>query len=271
MFGKEQKQILAAMGYTITSNLKDLGDFEFPAVVQERAQAELGCSDVEFEAVKLNLLNYFAVVKDEKSVEMIDEKADVLWHTLLLDTKAYMELCSEYIGFYVHHNPYTKKKEVSSNAKSVLQDCYVASRKRHPNLNKKYDSYVDRYRNDDDTMNWLLFYAIVSCSSCSAEAAESTCGGEVMTDSIAIPEKDSEPETSVSRCGSLGESSISSCTSSDTDDSTTSKSTCSSAPASSCSSSSDSGSSSYKSSCSSSSSSSCSSSSSSSCGSSCGS
>ena len=245
-----------SMGYTVTpeSQLKDLGDFEFPEVVKQRTQEELKCSDEELEAVTISLLNYFAVVKDEANVEMVDEKADVLWHTLLLDTKAYMDLCSNYVGFYVHHNPYVSKKAVSTKAKDSLVVNYETSRARHPRLNRRYSNYVDRHSDDDTLMNLMFFYMIASCSNCTSstdEVAESICT--------------SSPESTYDSVDRFNDTLIDTTPAPEPEPS---RSSCGSAPSSSCSSSSCSSS---KSSCSSSSSSSCSSSSSSSCGSSCGS
>lgn len=190
---------------------------------------------------------------------MVDEKADVLWHTLLLDTKAYMDLCSNYIGFYVHHNPYVSKKTVSSSAKDTLVTNYEKSRARHPRLNQRYTHYVDRNRDDDTLMNLMFFYMIASCSSCTSstnEVAETYDSVDRFNDTP-VYESAVERDLPTYEAPAVEP------------DPEPTKSSCSSAPSSSCSSSSCSSSS--KSSCSSSSSSSCSSSSSSSCGSSCGS
>lgn len=99
------------MGYKPGLTIKSVSLYKFPDVVLERAQKNLNISDSEMELVTLSLLCYFNAVKySPNGVEMTDKPADELWHTFLLDTKAYMNFCATYIGFYVHHNPYLSTK-----------------------------------------------------------------------------------------------------------------------------------------------------------------
>lgn len=114
MFTNKAAFRLKQMGFNHKAEIKSVSLYKFPDVVLERAKKVIGCNDEEFELVKLSLLGFFNAVKyTEGLVEMTDKDADELWHVFLLDTRAYMEFCAEYIGFYLHHSPYISEKQLS--------------------------------------------------------------------------------------------------------------------------------------------------------------
>ena len=208
---KAEKVILADMGFTVHANLKPIHEFEFPEVVIARTKTAIGDTDIEL--VKIGFFDYFYAVQEHGKLEMTNPKVDELWHQLILDTKAYMKFCSEYVGFYVHHNPYVDKKELSSSKTTELNTKISSSISK----NTRYSSYRDRYvdRDDDDVRDLMTYAAILS--SCSSE------------DTIPSFTVTTAPST-VSSC-----SSCSSCRSSSTC-SSSSSSSCSSGSSSSCSS-----------------------------------
>ena len=232
MFGSKEKKILADMGYNVTSNSKSLADYTFPEVVVTRTKDELKMEDISLQEIAL--LDYFQAVKMGYDMEMTNKEADVLWHVFLLDTKAYMAFCANYIGFYIHHNPYVGEKTLSSTDVSVLQTRIEKSVASDTHYERRRQDTINRH-SDDDVATFLPLYMVAaSCGTTPVSSSESNSGSSLTDSSTSL------------------------------NDSFSSRSSCSTPSSSSCSSSS---SSSSSSSCSSSSSSS----SSSSCGSSCGS
>jgi len=161
LFGGEEKAILKAMGYTPIKEIISLQGFSFPQVVSERAQRELGCTDDQMELVEIALLDYFLEVKLSRNVPMVDKNADILWHTFLLDTKAYMRFCSMHIGFYVHHVPYSDDMEINAHDKYDEEDRLDRIQRVDPlYFYGRRKRAVDKSENDD-LHTFLPMYALI--------------------------------------------------------------------------------------------------------------
>lgn len=111
---------------------KNLYLYEFPTVVKKRVMEEQNWDESKFLRAELYLKDFFQVIKNKKEardfenlVEMVDDEADELWHTFLLDTKAYKDFCDEYIGSFLHHVPYIERKEVDIKALKKVYKKYL--------------------------------------------------------------------------------------------------------------------------------------------------
>ena len=226
---KQQDQVLKHLQYTISENLKDIGDYQFPEVVLQRAKKELGCTDEELEIIQTSLLHYFLVVKEHKQVEMMDKKADILWHTFLLDTKAYMKFCSQYVGFYVHHNPYIDERVLSQTEINYITGLYKVTLENNVDFRTKRFSKMKQYStslknnnssDNNDMSNVLIYWLLWNEMFDSSEAIASSDGTDVQgiestpdntenynnTDSISNDSSSYDSGSSCSSCSSCSSS-----------------------------------------------------------------
>lgn len=211
LFGGSEKKILGAMGYDVDKGLKSLKDFQFPAVVIKRTQDLLGCSAEEMKVVEIALLDYFLTVKSHGSIDMIDKKADELWHIFLLDTVSYMKFCSNYIGFYIHHKPYINDKSISVSEQIILANKYETASK----TDYEYHSYRNNIvRNSDRSLLevYLPLYIVLSDHNVRVEEKAQQLIDESSTSDTTPVYADSYPSATKSSCGSSCSSS-SSCSS----------------------------------------------------------
>jgi hypothetical protein len=82
----------------------------------------------------------------EKTTMVVPTKlADSLWHAHILHTRAYMDMCSEIFGYYLHHNPGLKEGstpfEVAVKHTKRLHD-FVHNDRRKPGFDEDYFNFV---------------------------------------------------------------------------------------------------------------------------------
>jgi len=183
-FGKTEKEILEAMGYDASVPVKSMENYKFPEVVVSRTQAILGCTDEEMEMVQIGLLDYFLTLKVYGPLEMIDKKADELWHVFLWDTKGYMEFCANYMGRFVHHTPYMDEKEMSEEDLTLLKTRYKKALVTDSKYATRRDNTTSNYsnnHNNDDMMMWLPIYAMsINDDAAAVEAVEAARAAEIV-------------------------------------------------------------------------------------------
>jgi len=69
---------------------------------------------------------------------MVNTDADEVWHLFILDTKGYKAFCDEYVGVFIHHNPYVEKVQVDT---TMLDEVlYPTSRKASTNADHTISS-----------------------------------------------------------------------------------------------------------------------------------
>lgn len=178
-FKKSPKSILEQMNYSNVRKVKDVYLYQIPGIVKDRTKEELDCTQSELELIIIGFYDYMEVIKKHKNsqIDMIFERVDVLWHNLILDTKSYMDFCSNYIGFYVHHNPFQTVKELSSREQKELTKMYlnvISKNKKYNDFRKENIDYYVRKNYDNNTgvstnealmLNGIMFYELASSSS----------------------------------------------------------------------------------------------------------
>lgn len=141
-------------GLTVSDKLKPIHTFKFPENVLKKTQQELNLKTDELNSVIIDFFDYMMVVKRYENIEMVSVTTDTLWHNLILDTKAYMDFCLNYVGWFVHHNPHMVKKGLTESEIRDLHQKYKRS---------IYESndYVT-YRNSEDYNLSLLTFVLLT-------------------------------------------------------------------------------------------------------------
>lgn len=146
----------------LETNLKKIHTYKFPKVVEERTKRELNISDKELNLIIIDFFDYMYTVQKYKNVDMLSRTTDVLWHNLILDTKAYFDFCLNYIGFFIHHEPYLTDKKINSVDLIDIQNKYTNAN--IPSGYRNYrDSQISSY-STTDLSTYLLFYTVIENS-----------------------------------------------------------------------------------------------------------
>lgn len=152
------KSLLALMGFKPKRFIKSVASYKFPEVVMQRTQETLKLNDEEMDLLALSLLTYFNAVKySPRGVDMTDTDVDELWHNFLLDTRSYMDFCSKYIGFYIHHSPYIETKELDEDDMKSISIKYGNALDQDIEL---YETLMSKnhYTSEDDKMKFFPFF-----------------------------------------------------------------------------------------------------------------
>lgn len=128
--------------------LKNIYSYQMPEVVVKRSLEELNktrpwyerlfnlnpYTQVDYDIIESRLLDFF-VASTTGPTEMMDEEADIIWHTFLLDTINYDKFCKEYVGKFVHHKPYIEKSCITKDQVATITNRIVTKvndyRKKH--------------------------------------------------------------------------------------------------------------------------------------------
>lgn len=165
----------------LNDNLSEIYEFKLPEVVLKRTKEELNVSDNELELIIIDFFDYMYAVKKYKNIDMISKTTDVLWHNFILYTEKYLDFCLNYVGFFVHHNPYIDDKFINKQEKNEILTKYKNS------ISSNYSDYrytkIHSTNSGVDIDNYILLYGITydtktsstSYSSCGSSCS-SSCG-----------------------------------------------------------------------------------------------
>lgn len=134
--------------------LKELIEYKIPEAIYNKTKKQLNLSANDMNYLILDFFDFMQVLKENQGfpIDMINEKTDVLWHNLILDTKEYLDFCINYIGFFIHHTPFEEKKGLKEDDLRLL-----ALKYRHSQTNsykEKRDGYINNNRmNNSETNN----------------------------------------------------------------------------------------------------------------------
>ncbi|MFT3734947.1 MAG: hypothetical protein QM776_07985 [Rhodocyclaceae bacterium] len=87
---------------------KFIDDFQFPAALPRKLRATYPhLSTAQAERTLDALRDYFTIVlwAPGRMVSMPSQAVNVVWHELILDTRAYQRFCQRAFGRFLHHTP----------------------------------------------------------------------------------------------------------------------------------------------------------------------
>jgi hypothetical protein len=97
-------------------------EFEFPKTIRDKIKdkyTHLTSSDLD--KVELGLKEWFYVCNfaGKKAVSMPSQVVDVAWHEFILFTKCYHDFCEQAFGRFLHHNPAEAMQSDKSAQKGI--------------------------------------------------------------------------------------------------------------------------------------------------------
>ncbi len=93
--------------------MKRLEKFEAPFLEEKLVEKGIFSSHEEYAETFSEFKKYVALGKlTGKPLGMTSKKVDEVWHQFILFTKEYFSFCNEYLGYYLHHNPRTKTRDL---------------------------------------------------------------------------------------------------------------------------------------------------------------
>lgn len=103
--------------------LELLEKYEIPAGVLSRLVEKSPYSEISKEEILVRISEFkkFTALlvinlRKKRSVEMMSEEIDDIWHTFILFTKEYQDFCEILVGEYIHHEPNVEPQEADMSA-----------------------------------------------------------------------------------------------------------------------------------------------------------
>ncbi|MES2823534.1 MAG: hypothetical protein V4732_08030 [Pseudomonadota bacterium] len=118
--------------------------------------------DIEDEAARevfLDMLRFLWISSryEDFKVNIIDSPLliiDEMWHNFVLFTKDYREFCDQYLGFFFHHCP-TTKKDIDKHAESIRNG---GGRNKLIEIKRERYSHIFDLLGEDVFKRWFLHY-----------------------------------------------------------------------------------------------------------------
>lgn len=101
----------------------DVGEYSIPLTTRLNTIKRLGIAEEEYTLVEAKFLNFLFVAKYGRFVRP-SEDVRVLWMSLIEDTRAYLDFCKCYMGFFFHHHVYVHeyRKEFDVEIQVALEE-----------------------------------------------------------------------------------------------------------------------------------------------------
>ncbi|MET1031186.1 hypothetical protein [Domibacillus tundrae] len=103
-------------GYPLVNRLNDAWNYAPAAAVKDRLSGKGVISNEEYDWYELELKRFFCLSAIMKNVPMYNEKADAIWHDMILFTKDYADFCEQFNGAMIHHTPTDKAFKTKASA-----------------------------------------------------------------------------------------------------------------------------------------------------------
>jgi hypothetical protein len=106
------EQIITSLSSRTVESLSNLEKYHIPSGVIERLRPKEPfnkMTDGQIKEIVSEFKKFIAILvinhERDKTVEMVSELVDEIWHTFILFTNEYRKFCDTVVGEYIHHEP----------------------------------------------------------------------------------------------------------------------------------------------------------------------